>query len=211
MTRPPPFAIDGAHRSATVLALVLCFAGTALAQQMSPPSPETIDPKRATRESQEREAGLRSAEMVTTTPTDKRGVQSAVDEVKQDFKHLQILRNQIVRHLTANGPLDYKALAGETAEINKRANRLKTRLVLYGPKDDDKEHKDEVEIGDDRMSTALVTLCKRIDSFVENPVFDLQGVVDVKQSAKAGGDLQTIIQLSAGIRRTAERLNKTPK
>jgi hypothetical protein len=61
------------------------------------------------------------------------------------------------------------------------------------------------------MKDALVTMVKRIDSFTENPVFKVPDVIDVQQSAKANRDLRHIILLSEGIRKTAERLNKTHK
>jgi hypothetical protein len=59
------------------------------------------------------------------------------------------------------------------------------------------------------MKDALVTMCKRIDSFTENPVFKLPDVVDAKQSAKAVKDLKDIVLLSQGIVKLAEKLNKT--
>jgi hypothetical protein len=61
------------------------------------------------------------------------------------------------------------------------------------------------------MKGALVAMCKRIDSFTENPVFKLPDVVDAPLSAKAGSDLQDIILLSEGIVKLAEKLNKTPR
>ena len=59
------------------------------------------------------------------------------------------------------------------------------------------------------MRDALATMCKRIDSFTENPLFKVPDVVDVDQSAKANRDLRHIILLSEGIMKTAEKLNKT--
>jgi hypothetical protein len=60
------------------------------------------------------------------------------------------------------------------------------------------------------MKSVLVMLCRRIESFVENPVFTTPGVVDVQQSAKASSDLQKIIQLSSGIERGAGHLSASP-
>jgi hypothetical protein len=61
------------------------------------------------------------------------------------------------------------------------------------------------------MRAALITLCQRIDSFTGNPVFKVLDVVDVEQAAKAGGDLQGIIRLSARVKEGAERMNKSLK
>jgi hypothetical protein len=135
---------------------------------------------------------------------------AAAEEVKQDFTRLQILRNELVRHLKAEGPLDLKAVAERAGEVNKRAKRLRARLVLdvsagaedAGPADD---------LDADRLRDALVRLCKTIDRFTENPVFDLDGVVDVQQSTKAGADLLSVVELSASIKKNAERLRKGAK
>jgi hypothetical protein len=61
------------------------------------------------------------------------------------------------------------------------------------------------------LRSALITLCQRIDSFTGNTVFKVLDVVDIEQSAKAGGDLQGIIRLSLRIKDGAERMNKTLK
>jgi hypothetical protein len=56
------------------------------------------------------------------------------------------------------------------------------------------------------MREALVTMCKRIDSFTENPAFKLLDVVDAEQSLKATRDLRDIVRLSADIVKLAEKL-----
>ena len=61
------------------------------------------------------------------------------------------------------------------------------------------------------MTDALVTMCKRIDSFTENPTFKLLDVVDRRAIPKASRDLRAIIQLSDGIVKAAEKLNKCTK
>ena len=209
--RPSPLVLKSGCRLAMAVLLSPGLPGTALPQMASAPPPEVIDPRGATREVQQREAGLRSAGMVVSESKDPRLVQAAVEQVKQDFKRLQVLRNDLARRVKADHPLDYKSLAEKTAEINKRASRLKTLLMLYPRKDDESAEGSLIELDSDKMPAALVILCKTIDRFVESPVFNLQGVVDVQQSARAGGDLLNIIKLSASIKKGAERLTKVPK
>ncbi|MBC7930806.1 MAG: hypothetical protein H7Z38_09625, partial [Rubrivivax sp.] len=122
----------------------------------------------------------------------------------------QVLRNNVVRHLVSEKPLDYKFIASETEGINKRANRLKAHVARESVEGEKKEEGKQVELGDNQMKDALVTMCKRIDSFTESPVFKLPDVVDAAQSAKAGRDLRDIILLSGGIVKLAAKLNKTP-
>lgn len=185
---------------------------SAQAQQPVPPSPGNRDPFAEARERQQREAQLRRAELVGgVKKTDQRGAEAAAEQMRVDFKSIQILRNKLARHLLSDKPLDYKFIAGESEEINKRASRLKTHLMREALEDREKDQEKQVEIGDSRMKESLITMCKRIDSFTENPIFKVPDVIDIEQSAKAGRDLRDIIHLSGSIKRTAERLRKAPK
>ena len=194
-------------------------ANSAHAQQPLPagaPPPGNRDPFGEARERQQREAQLRSAEMMGATKADRRASEAAAAQLREDFRHSQILRNKLVRHLQSDQPLDYKFIADETGQINKRAARLKAHLLRPAPESEKtelekKEQEQQVELGDSQMSGALVTMCKRIDSFTESPVFKVPDVIDLKQSDKAGRDLRDIIRLSGDIRRAAEKLNKTPR
>jgi hypothetical protein len=160
------------------------------------------------RERQQREAQLRSLEVSGgAKKEDRRGAEAAAEQVRDDFKKIQVLRNKMVRHLLSEKPLDYKFIAEEVEEINKRAGRLKSYLIRA----DEGEKKEPVEIGEGLLKDALVTMCKRIDSFTENPIFKVPAVVDVEQSAKADRDLRHILLLSAGIRKTAARLDTSHK
>jgi hypothetical protein len=213
----------GNHRapSATVavcFAAVLCVlalaAAEARAQQPAPngPPPEGArDPFAEVRERQRREAQLRSAEMLGVVKPGSREAEAAAAQMREDFRRIQILRNNVARHVLSGKPLDYKFITGETEEINKRAARLKSHLMREVPAGEKKEPEKQPEVADERVKDALVTMCLRIDSFTENPIFKVPDVVNVEQSAKAGRDLRDIIRLSDGIRKAAERLEKANK
>lgn len=208
---PSTLVVVGFAAAVCVLALA---AGPARAQQgaTGPPPPGNRDPFSEVRERQQREAQLRSVEMVGgVRKTDRRGAEAAAEQMREDFKSIQILRNKIARHVLSGKPLDPRFIAAETEEVNKRAGRLKTHLARETFAAEKKEQEKQLELGDAQLKDALVTLCKRIDSFTENPVFKVRDVVDVEQSAKAGRDLVAIIQLSGGIRRAAERQSKTQR
>ena len=199
----------GLAAAACVLAL---GAAPARGQQTAPGGPPpsgTYDPFAEVRERQQREAQLRSAEMVASGRNkDQRSAQVAAEQLRDDFRDIQLMRNKLVRHLQSDRPLDYKLIARETGEIGKRAVRLKTHLLRQTPGVENKEPEHAVEIGDAQIKDALVTMCRRIDSFTESPVFKVPAVVNVEQSAKAERDLRHVVLLSGGIRKTAERLNK---
>jgi hypothetical protein len=196
---------------AAAVCLLTLAPNSVICQQNIPTAPSVKDPFAEVRERQQREAQLRSAEMVgPARRVDTRDFEAGAKQMREDFKAIQVMRNNVVRHLLSGKPLDYKFIVGETEGINKRANRLKSHLTRESVEREKKEESKPVELGDNQMEGALVTMCKRIDSFIENPVFKLPDVVDAPQSAKAGRDLRDIILLSGGIVKLAEKLNKIP-
>src|SRR5687768_700134 len=183
-----------------VVCLLILAPTSVTGQKNIPSAPAVKDPFGEIRERQQREAQLRSAEM-TGGPrkTDTRDFEAGAKQMREDFKAIQVLRNNVARHLLSEKPLDYKFIVNEIEQINKRANRLKAHLTRESSDDKKKEETKPVELSDNQMKGALVIMCKRIDSFTENPVFKLPDVVDAPQSAQAGRDLQDVILLSEGI------------
>ncbi len=191
---------------------LLTFAPHAVrSQQTIPSAPAVKDPFGEVRERQQREAQLRSAEMMGARKGDTRDFEVGAKQMREDFKAIQVMRNKVVRHLLSEKPLDYKFIAAETEAINERANRLRAFLIRASVEGEKKEESKAHELGDNQLKGALVAMCKRIDSFTENPVFKSPDVVDAPQSAKAGSDLRDIILLSDGIVKLAEKLNKPPR
>jgi hypothetical protein len=169
-----------------------------------------MDGMKEMRQRQQQEARLRSAEVrPTAEKTDPRRVKAAVDQIQKDFTHIQIARNEMVRALKTEKPLDYKFVVETIGDIHKRANRLKLYLI---PGDVEPRKNSLALKADDSeaMKGALVKLCNLIIRFIENPALrNFQGVVDAQESVKAGSDLVNIIDLSAGIKTSAEKLSKS--
>jgi hypothetical protein len=197
---------------AVAVCLLTFTPQTVKGQQTIPTAPAVKDPFGEIREMQRREAQLRGAEIFGPArkgdPTDP---EAAAKQMREDFKAIQVTRNNVARHLLSEKPLDIKFIAAATEAINKRANRLRAYLTLESIEGEKKEEGKALELGDHQMKGALVAMCKRIDSFTENPVFKESEVVDAPQSAKAKSDLRDIILLSDGIVKLAEKLNKPPR
>src|SRR5258706_12212201 len=71
------------------------------------------------------EGRLRGAETnVSLEAENQKRLQAAIVNMKDDYKRIQILRNDIARNLVARKPTEYKLVAEQSAEINKRASRL---------------------------------------------------------------------------------------
>src|SRR6185503_1030914 len=95
-----------------------------------PGSQSGRDRKSEARERQDREASLRNPGLGTPVPKeDQKRIEAVIEKMKEDFRRIQIVRNEMVRNLRAEKPFDYKLISDEVAEINKRADRLKNSLM----------------------------------------------------------------------------------
>ena len=201
--------------------LGICLAASALGQgnPAGPPAgagpPLNKNPNVADRSRQVNETELRSVEMTAGTDEERqKRVQTAITNMKEDFARIQVLRNNIARSLVARKPLDYTLITEQTAEINKRSNRLNVYLRARAPQDEKDDR--SAEPTRDEMVGALVSLCKLIDSFTDNPALKDAAVVNSQEvsaarenRARADKDLLAIIKLSAGLQKTAERLKSS--
>ena len=191
-------------------ALLLAMQSTGLAQgaPMRVPSDARVDPAaERIREEQKREMQLGRLE-AGAGHTDERSVKAAAEQLNQDFKRIQVIRNDIAHALKVEGVLDYKRVSGQAAEVRKRALRMQTYLALRGKEADEKERAGQADYDEGEMQAALVKLCKRIDSFVANPRFTSPDVVDVGATSRASRDLQEIIALSGAVRSNAEKMSQ---
>jgi hypothetical protein len=202
-----------ARTSATAaLLLAACMAG--VAQQSTPvvaPAGSHIDPAAARiRDEQQREMMLRrTGTSAEKARANEQSVKAAAERLNEDFKRIQIIRNDIAHALKVEGVLDYKHVSGQAAEVRKRALRMQTVLALRDREADGRDGAARADVtSEGDVKGALVRLCKRIDSFVANPRFTAPDVVDVDATARAARDLREIIALSAEIKTSAEKLGQ---
>ena len=108
---------------------LLTLVPNSVKSQNLPASPGARDAFSEVRDRQQREARLRSAEMAEPAKKlNTRELEEAAKQMREDFKGIQVMRNNVVRHLQSKKTLDYKFIASEAEEIRKRANRLKAHL-----------------------------------------------------------------------------------
>lgn len=198
-------------RLAATAALLLSASATVAARQYAPAPSARRDPDvERIRDQQRREMGLRRGGEEAAHPPDERAVKAAVKQLGEDYRRIQIIRNDVARTLVGGGALDYARVSEQAVEVRKRALRMQTYLGLGDPKEEEKRQHDAgaAPPGEGELKQALVRLCKRIDSFVASPRFKSPGVVDVDGDAKAGRDLREIISLSAAVREGASRLGR---
>lgn len=202
-------------RAAILIPLLILTARATLAQQPPPQlgPPPGATPKERTQDQQSREWRLRNVERdAAQAQVNQQRLKAAIDVVKEDFKRIQILRNELISDLTSNKPLNHRLISERTGEINKRAHRLKTFLMPPVPekqeKESEKDKEGTIELKPDEIKGALIKLCNTIYNFTENPILKTPDVVDVEQSARAGRDLLIVIELSGNIKASAEKLSR---
>jgi hypothetical protein len=193
----------------------LCVAAPTLAQGKPGGAgpPPNNNPNIDDRIRQIDEGRLRGAETnVSLEEENQKRLQAAIVNMKDDYKRIQVLRNDIARNLVARKPIEYKLVAEQTAEINKRASRLNVYMQARVPDEQKPNIADELK--NEEMVSALVKLCKLIDSFTENPALKNAATVNSKDIAKskedkanADRDLLAIIKLSAGIQKKSVSLS----
>jgi len=189
----------------------LCLTGTTMAQKPAGAGPPpNNNPNLDDRIRQIDEGRLRGAETnVSLEEENQKRLQAAIVNMKDDYKRIQVLRNDIARNLVARKPIEYRLVAEQTAEINKRASRLNVYMQARVPEEQKLSTTDELK--NEEMVGALVKLCKLIDSFTENPALKNAATIDSKEIAKAkenranaDRDLLAIIKLSASIQKKSE-------
>lgn len=198
-------------RALAVALLALTASASAAARQMPPaPSARRNPELERIRDQQKREMQLRKGGEEVAHPPDERAVKAAVKQLGEDFRRIQVIRNDVARALVAGAPLDYAHVSGQVAEVHKRALRMQAYLALQRePKGSEIFPREETRApGESELKGALVRLCKRIDSFVANPRFKSPEVLDVGANARARRDLWEIISLSEGVRASADRLRR---
>ena len=193
----------------------LCAARSILAQGKPAGAgpPPNNNPNLEDRFRQVDESKLRSAELdVGADEKNQKLLQAAIANMREDFTRIQVLRNDIARNLVARKPVDYKLVSDQTAEINKRANRLNVYMRARAADEAEKEPSPS-ELKSEEMMGALVKLCKLIDRFTENPALKNAATVDTKEISKAkenkanaDRDLLAIIKLSGNIQKKSDNL-----
>lgn len=132
----------------------------------------------------------------------------AYREVAEEFRQLQLVNYSLASAADVKVPLDYARIRKESAEVRKRASRLKGYLLLPEVEEAQKPNKGVEALTPEALRSAVGALDALVNSFVWNPVFQRPDVVDLEQSSKASRDLGGIISLSEQIRKCAEELSK---
>lgn len=138
-------------------------------------------------------------------PADPKRAQAMMDQVSEDFQRILTRHNELVRTIAANQPLNYQFISDAVSEIKKRTTRLQSSLELQKPEKTTENRKTESALIGMETQDEVILLCKKIESFVKNPIIEKPGTVDAQALQKARNDLQRIVELSDVIRKQADK------
>lgn len=129
---------------------------------------------------------------------------------REDFKAIQSINNKMMAEVYATEAIDYNRTSTAIAQINTKATRLKNNLSLPDAKN--VKRKDLTVSGAKEFKSALLLMDRSIMSFVTNPMFKEQKVMEVESATQASQDLADIIKLSATLKKIADNLkSSTPR
>ena len=198
--------------SLVAIPLLLLAAIPTFAQRATPGAPPAIDKTNAVRARQQsesrREYQLRNFGIQPNASKDDRQIKALMEQTEEDFNHILTRHNEFARLFKSDKPFDFHYILEATTEINKRATRLQSTLGLQQLPDETHVAEKTDEIDEAHMKDALVRMCTQIRSFVTNPVIENPSTVDAQHLSNARRDLESLVQLSAHIKKEAARLDK---
>jgi hypothetical protein len=201
---------------ATFAVALLLLAPGARAQSGGghPPRAPTVPPTPA-REARppsirEREIIMGEMEREAAKPAGEKRPELPLEQIAEDFERIQVVHNRMMGAVMRTESPDYGLISAATAEVRKRAARLRSNLQLPEPDKKEAGKGPEYRRPEDaaQMKAALLRLDRALMSFVKNPAFKNPDVVDAADGAKARRDLEEVIELSRLIGKDAERLSK---
>lgn len=192
---------------ALAIAVVLLIAAPAFAQGRG--FPRESEAERNERILAEREFMLRSMGKGKKKDIQVEPQRLTLSQVKEDYEGLQLANNNILKMMSQSRELDEKVVFTATAEIRKRASRLKSFVTSLGIIEDVERKKEPADLDPALIRSSLLVLDASIMRVIENPIFKrIDKVVDVESSTKARNDLEFISVLSERVRRSIERTMK---
>jgi hypothetical protein len=207
-----------ATAGAALLFILLVAPPNAAAQTRDPPAhhpPPPAQPNPVPRAPSVRERQMMmdemSREMGKGTPP-RKSEELRMTEIAEDYRDLQQVNNKMMSSVMRAPAPDYKLIAGSVADIRRRAERLRENLALPAPEAKDEKRPEPKPVEDAAgMKAALLALDRSIMSFVRSPLFKNTDVLDTEAAAKAGRDLDDVIERSLLAEKDAERLRKKDK
>jgi hypothetical protein len=207
-----------AQQTGAAVILVSASALMAHAQQRGGPTPSQLERERQARDAsireqldEERELMMTMTEQLRNSATpSRREPRLNLAQISEDYVRLQKVNNNLAQAVVTSDTIDLKLVAHSVAEINKRADRLKLNLALPDLEANAATARNKIVVGPEakHLRPALAALDIIILRMVRNPLFKNPKLVDTRQAPQVRRDLETIIELSAELKKRSEQLSK---
>jgi hypothetical protein len=203
------------------IALASAFANSAHGRQTGQRGAgNSAEVERAERERRDRE--MREADMserqyqLRTMEPDRRlagppAPRLALAQIREDFVRIQVLNNDLVRAASRGDALDHKFVSKSAGEIRKLATRLRDNLVLPETAKGDGRPEAKAAAPPTQLGPALSALDGLILKFVDDVASRGIYRLDARSSAKASQELESIIELSAQVKKASERVGRSAR
>jgi hypothetical protein len=202
MNQPSAKLIAGFFASGAALLLILLLPIAPQAQQTpSPENPPDAGARYPNSDMQVRVLELEREHARTRDPN------TILNEINEDLHRLQALHDELAQAAAVNQQLNYKDILAATAEIKKRALRLKIDLALPAGVKAEKGNANR-EADNEQLQPGLAALNKLLDGFLHNAIFSDSGPPDPHLAAQAKRDLDDIITRSEKLYKMADKVNK---
>ena len=130
-----------------------------------------------------------------------------VNQIFEDFEHLQTINREMMQVSSSLNAPAYKRISTLAEEMNKRAKRLKTNLGIPDLDQEKKGGEQTLTVDVPQLKASLVTLNHSVKSFVTNPLFKDPRVTDVRELVNLRRDMLSIIELSHVVKKVAGKLH----
>ncbi len=196
-------------RGAAVIAFALALSPSVFCQNAELEKAKQAEMERRAGEAERQLSAweLRMAE-VRRPPERHRDANLAYAQIREDYKQIQVVNNDLALVVSKGGALDLKYVEKAVAEIKKRAGRLKENLMLPDDQILSEREKTVARTEAEQLKHSLVALDNLVMAFVNNPIFDQPKTVDVQMAVKARRALEGIIEVSDQIKKSGEKLKK---
>lgn len=197
---------------AVFVSLIVLPSSAAAQSRPNPPARPNLGPTSdGVRDMRERDMNIRRLELEkerTEKPTFEASKETT-KQVNEDFARIQSINAEVMHDYATGIAPDYKHISEVMAEISKRAARLNTNLLLPSNDGEVNDRASQVTSDQRRARSPLLDLNELICGFVTNPIFKNLNTIDLELGRQAKGNLQSIIDLSDRISKSAVKLSKT--
>jgi hypothetical protein len=128
-------------------------------------------------------------------------------QIFEDFEHIQTIAGKLTEASSKGEGPNYKRISNLSADLHKRAKRLKTNLAIPDVEDEKKNAKPALAKDGQEVKGKALGLNQLVKSFVTNPIFKDPRVAQVRDLTRLRQDLLDIIELSQLLKKSAETLD----